>query len=252
MVSSSSAQAAPVIPSVPHRAWRPIALPGRYMLVLSASSASHRLPGRGRERRRDRRDSVPAPVRLRLDHLPAQLDAQGGEAHRQLCGSPGEPADPATRGRIRHSCRSRRPYPARPARHLPDHRTRHIGRVQPPGQRERRQQRMRHPAGTPPDPPDETLPLLLPLADVPPVTRPEHHRYQARRALRPRHLDRPPVPSPRTHRPSAGTAIPWTRRITAPDPFSRQDGTQARRDLYVKRQIHTILNRDGHSRSPHQ
>jgi len=44
----------------------------------------------------------------------------------------------------------------------------------------------------------------------------------------------PPGPPPRTHRLSAGTAIRWTWRITAPDPFSRQAANQARRDHYFR------------------
>jgi hypothetical protein len=58
---------------------------------------------------------------------------------------------------------------------------------------------------------------------------------------------RPPVPSTRTHRPSAGTAIPWTWRITASDPFSRQDGKPRRGGISASSdRSTTILNRAGH------
>ena len=133
-------------------------------------------------------------IRQRPHHIPAQLDGQRRETHRQLPGPRREPADPAPRRRMRHPRRGRRPAdPARPARDLPDHRARRLGRVQPPDQDERRQQRMSHPAGPAPDPRNEDLPLPPPPADMPPVTRPEHHRHQARRALRPRHLTARPI-----------------------------------------------------------
>src|SRR2546421_8909837 len=59
---------------------------------------------------------------------------------------------------------------------------------------------MSHPAATAPDPRDEDLPLPLLPADMPPVARPEHHRRRARRALRPRHPDRPSHQRVRTGR----------------------------------------------------
>ena len=58
-----------------------------------------------------------------------------------------EPAHPAARGRVRHPRPfRRRAHPAPAAGHLGDHRADRLGHIQPPGQRERRQQRVGHPA----------------------------------------------------------------------------------------------------------
>jgi ABC-type dipeptide/oligopeptide/nickel transport system ATPase component len=74
---------------------------------------------------------------------------------------------------------------------LTDHCARGLSRIQPPGQDERGQQRVSHPAAAAPDPRYEDLPLPRLPADMPRVPGPEHHRPRAGRALRPRHLHRP-------------------------------------------------------------
>ncbi len=98
-----------------------------------------------------------------------------------------EPADPAAGGRIRHP----RPFrcgadPAPAAGHLRDHRAHGPGHIQPPGQRERRQQRVARPAPRAPQPGHEDLPAAARLPDITPVPRPEHQRPRARRAGRAR------------------------------------------------------------------
>src|SRR6266852_8595577 len=52
------------------------------------------------------------------------------------------------------------------------------------------------------------------------------------------------APSTRTPRPSAGTAIPWTWRITASDPFSRQLAKTGREGIF------TLSNTGQHKRHP--
>ena len=93
------------------------------------------------------------------------------------------------RGRIRNPqpCRCRA-HPACAACHLPDYRADRLGHVQPPGQHERRQQRMAHPARAAAHPGHEDLPAAARRPDMPPVTGPEHQRPGARRADRARDL----------------------------------------------------------------
>ena len=108
------------------------------------------------------------------------------------------------------SPRRRRPHPAPPAGHLRDHRADRLGRIQPPGQHERRQQRMTHPARPAPQPRHEDLPAPARRPDMTPVPRPQHHR-PARTTGNPDAGTPPHGPPPRRHRPAAGTAIPWPR-----------------------------------------
>ena len=192
-------------------------------------------------------DRVPAPVRQRPHHLPAQLDGQRREAHRQLPGPRREPADPAPRRRIRHPRRGRRrahparrrPRPARsPRRPPPPH----------PAARPARTPAAAHesPRTAAPQPRHEDPPAPPPPADMPPVTRPEHHRpahdgQSGRGTFTAR-------PSSAYTRPSAGTAIPWTWRITASDPFSRQAANPGEEgSLALTDRSTTILNRAGQS-----
>ncbi len=64
-----------------------------------------------------------------------------------------------------------------------------LGRVQPPGQRESRQQRMAHPAPRAPQPGHEDLPAAARLPDITPVPRPEHQQPGTQRAGRAREPD---------------------------------------------------------------
>ena len=91
--------------------------------------------------------------------------------------------------------------------HLREHRADGLGHIQPPGQRERRQQRVAHPA---PQPGHEDLPVPARLPDITPVPRPEHQRPGTRRAV-PSEGTPDHGRTPRTHRPQAGTAIRWPR-----------------------------------------
>ena len=137
---------------------------------------------------------------------------------------------PAARRRIRHSPpRRRRPDPAPAAGHLRDHRTDGLGHIQPPGQRERRQQRIAHQAAPAPQPGDEDLLAAAPRPDMTPVPRPQHQRPGARRARR---TGKPHLPAwPRhAHRPAAGTAIPWPRATPSRIPPRDRGQTTARRD----------------------
>ena len=141
--------------------------------------------------------SPPRPARPALRRADqgagAQLRGQRQEAHRQLPGSRGEPADPPPRGRMRHlRPGSGRADPA-PAGHLHDHAADTLGRVQPPGQRKRRQQRVSRPADAAPDPRHEDLPAPPLQPDMPPVPGPEHHPARASRAIRPQDLYRRPA-----------------------------------------------------------
>ena len=70
-------------------------------------------------------------------------------------------------------------------------------------------------------------------ADMPPVTRPEHHRRQARRALRPRHPHRP---SHRRVRIDRQRARPYHGHGESPPQIPSRDRqlNRARRDLCVK------------------
>ena len=104
------------------------------------------------------RSAAPAAA---AHHRPAPPPAP--RTPRQLPGPRGEPADPAPRRRERHPRRARsRAHPALPACCLRDHQPGVLGRVQPPGQHERRQQRMGYPAAAAPGPPDEDLPAPAP------------------------------------------------------------------------------------------
>ncbi len=80
--------------------------------------------------------------------------------------------------------RNRRSAP--PAGHLLDHRADSLGRIQPPGQHERREQGMTDPAQPAALPRHEHLPAPPRRPDIPPVTRPQPHPPGARRALQPR------------------------------------------------------------------
>ena len=85
-----------------------------------------------------------------------------------------------------------------------DHRADRLGHIQPPGQHERRQQRVAHPARRAPHPGHEDLPAAAPPApDMPPVAGPEHQRPGARRAVRAREPP-PHGQPPHTHRPASG------------------------------------------------
>ena len=68
------------------------------------------------------------------------------------------------------------------------HRADRLRRIQPPGQHERRQQRVAHPARRAPQPRHEDLPAAAPRPDMPPVARPVHQRLAARQAIRAREL----------------------------------------------------------------
>jgi hypothetical protein len=64
------------------------------------------------------------------------------------------------------------------------HRATGLGHIQPPGQRERRQQRMAHPGPGTPQPGHEDLPVPARRPDITPVPRPGHQRPGPRRAVR--------------------------------------------------------------------
>ena len=100
-----------------------------------------------------------------------------------------EPADPAASGFVRHTRPLRgRAHPADATGDLIDHRADGLGHIQPPGQHERRQQRMAHPARRAPQPGHEDPPAPARLPDITPVPRPEHQRPGTRRAGRPGEL----------------------------------------------------------------
>ena len=113
----------------------------------------------------------------------------------------------------------------------------------PPGQRERRQQRMTHPAPAAPQPRHPDPPAPAARTDEPPVTRPEHHPRPARRAIRTRdlhvpaqlriHLDRQRARPYHDHRRSPPQIPPHTRRPN-----------QARGDLSHATGNSKILSRD--------
>ena len=81
-----------------------------------------------------------------------------------------------------------RPHTAHAGGYLLDHRADRLGHIQPPGQHDRRQQRVAHPAAPAPQPGHEDLPAAAPSPDIAPVARPERHRPATRRAARARHL----------------------------------------------------------------
>ena len=141
-----------------------------------------------------------------------------------------EPPHPAARGRIRNPRPGRRrPDPAPATRHLPDHRADRLGHIQPPGQHERRQQRMAHPARAAPQPGHEDLPATARRPDMTPVTRPEHQRPGARRAGRARDLH---LAAGRHISIDRQRARPYDGhgRLTASDPSPRSAQNEARRD----------------------
>ena len=141
-----------------------------------------------------------------------------------------EPPHPAPRGRIRDiGPGRRRPDPTRPAGYLPDHRADRLGHIQPPGQHERRQQRMAHPARRAPHPGHEDLPAPARRPDVPPVTRPEHQRPGTRRADRARDLHLAASCNIRIDRQRA-RPYDGHGRLTASDPSPRSAQNEARRD----------------------
>ena len=91
-----------------------------------------------------------------------------------------ESAHPPARSRIRDAQPLRSwPDPTHAAGHLPDHLTDRLGRVQPPGQHERREQRMTHPAAPAAQPRHEDLPAAPRCPDMTPVARPQHQRPRA-------------------------------------------------------------------------
>ena len=159
----------------------------------------------------DRGQREPARLSGRADRLPAQLDGQRRERHPQLRGARPEPPHPPARGRMRHARpRRRRAHPAHAAGHLPDHRADGLGHIQPPGQHERRQQRMTHPARR-----RSAAAARRSSGSGPP---PGHAASsQTRTPAARRTTGSPgagPPPSgqpPHRHRPAAGTAIRWPR-----------------------------------------
>ena len=118
--------------------------------------------------------------------------------------------------------RGNRPFrgradPARAAGHLRDHHAHGIGRIQPPGQRERRQQRMARPARRAPQPGHEDLPAAARLPDITPV--PDQNTPAARRTTgRTDEGTRRHGRLPHRHRPQAGTAIRWPRATPPRNP----------------------------------
>ncbi len=98
--------------------------------------------------------------------------------------------------------------PAPAAGHLRDHRPDDLRRVQPPRQRERRQQRVAHPAPRAPQPGHEDLPAAARLPDITPVPRPRkpsaRHTTGRPGGETPQHGQ-----PPHAHRPQADTAIRW-------------------------------------------
>ena len=179
-------------PSRPH--------PGRLAAAANAAPiavARTGPPGRGRDR------------------LPAQI-----HCHRRGRHPPAPRCGPGTGGPSRgrsYTVLPPAPPPGGPrtppATTSPGHRADGLGHIQPPGQRERRQQRMAHPAPGAPQPGHEDLPVPARLPDIrryPARTSAARHTTGGRGAGTPDH-GRPP----RTHRPPAGPAIRWPR-VTPP------------------------------------
>ena len=193
-------------------------------------TASH--PGKrgGRaERCLDPGQREPGRLSRRADRIPAQLHRQRRKRRPKLTRASTEPPDPAPgRGMRDPGPLRRRPDPTPPARHLRDHRTDRLGHIQPPGQHERRQQHMAHPAPRTPQPRHEDLPAAARRPHITPVTRPEHQRPRARRAPRAREL----------HPPASGNVGIDRQRArpyhghgdTASDPSPRRGQTTAGRD----------------------
>ena len=106
------------------------------------------------ERRADRGQREPARLRGRADRLPAQLHRQRRERHPELRRRGPGTAAPSPRavvyGTPARAAAGRTPH-APPAT-CRDHRADRLGHIQPPGQHERRQQRMAHPARRAPHP----------------------------------------------------------------------------------------------------
>ena len=166
------------------------------------------------------------PGRLGDHRPPVQRGLLVPRTPPQLRGASPEPADPAAGGRIWHPRPFRgRADPARAAGHLRDHHAYGLGRIQPPGQRERRQ-RMARPARRAPQPGHEDLPAAARLPDITPVPRPEHQRPGTRRAGRDEGTRRHGQ-LPDRHRPQAGTAIRWPR--ATPPRIPSRDRRKTRR-----------------------
>ena len=171
-----------------------------------------------------------ARLSRRADRLAAQIDGQRRERDPEFPGTCPEPAHPAPRRGMRHAGPGgRRPDPACAPGHLPDHHADRLGEVQPPGQHERGQQRMAHPARAAPHPGHEDLPAPARRPDMPPVTRPEHQRPGARRADRTGDLH---LAASRHIRIDRQRARPYDGhgRLTASDPSPRSASNEARRD----------------------
>ncbi len=234
--------------------WRPAGSrrSPRRRTATGPSTAQPGSAGRGRERRPDRRDARDrsGSGSGRTTSPPSST----ASAEKLTASSPARAVNRRTQPRAvvygtpAAAAAGRTPHP--PARDLPDHRAGRLGRVQPPGQHERRQQRMSHPAAAAPDPRDEDLPLPPLPADMPPVTRPEHHRPRARRALRPRHPHRP---SHRRVRIDRQRARPYHGHGESPPQIPSRDRRQTGRGgiSTLSDRSTTILNRAGHPRSPH-
>ena len=95
--------------------------------------------------------------------------------------------------------------------------------LQPPGQREHRQQRMAQPAPGAPQPGHEDLPVPARLPDITPVPRPEHQRPGTRRAVRARE---PQIAAAAAYAPAAsGHGHTMATGDTASDSFSRPHNT---------------------------
>ena len=210
---------------------------------VTAQANRHR-PSSRPARQPGRRRRTPPPtaasanrhrIRQRPDRLPAQLDGQRREAHRQLPGPRREPADPAPRRRMRHPRPRPPPGGPRTPRQRPARSPRRPSRPHPAAR----------PARTPAAAHDsprtarhrtrgtKIFRQRPAAADMPPVTRPEHQRPGARRAVRPRDLH---LPASRHVRIDRQRARPYDGhgRITASDPFSRSAQNEARRDPYVQ------------------
>ena len=191
----------------------------------TAASANRARPGR----RRDRRT--------------AQLHRQRRERHPQLPAAGPEPADPAAGGLIRHPRPfRRRADPAPAAGHLGEHRADGLGHIQPPGQRERRQQRVAHPARRAPQPGHEDLPAPARLPDITPVPRPEHQRRGTRRAARARETHVTPGRHVRIDRKRA-RPIRWPQATPPRIPSRGRRNTKARRGSLTFNGDTTILTR---------
>ena len=240
----------------------------RDRLPLRAHSRSHRAPGRALDHPAD--PQTPDGSRRPRRGLPVPGPRPGRAVHRIVRRSSGQRRhpgrdDPApepsrerrtgapTRGRSYTAPRpaprpgaprTARPPPRRPHRRSPGH-------IQPPGQHERRQQRVAHPAAPAPHPRNEDPHAAPGLADVTPVPRPEHQRPPTQRARRTRE-PRPPA----RHRIGIdwqrGTAIPWPQ--ATPPRIPSRDRRQTRREgiPHLTTGIATILTRTSPARQQHE